>query len=252
MKIIYIIFAAVIVLLVVILLVEVLMVISIKQPTFKNPDRAAQVLGTTGEKLTYVVLGDSTGAGRGADYKRGVAIQTAKYLAKKRKVKFVNLSVSGGTTRDVLIEQIPHVSVYKPDLVLLAVGSNDVTHLTLGKSLEKDLNLIIEDLIKTNCNVKIVVTGAAEMGAIPLFPQPLQYIAGLRTQQLNKIFGRVAEEKNITFAQIAYETGPLFKKYKSLFASDGFHPNESGYATWLPVLNKSIDGALQTQPSHCN
>ncbi len=148
----------------------------------------------------------------GADYEKGIAMKTAKYLAKKRNVEFVNLSVSGAITKDVLSEQIPQVRAFKPDLVLLAVGSNDVTHLTKSKSLEKDLDQIIDNLIKLNCNVKIVVTGAGEMGAIPLFPQPLRYIAGIRTQQINKIFGRVSEEKNITFAQIAYETGPIFKK----------------------------------------
>ena len=252
MKIIFIIFAGLIILFAVILFAEALMVLSIKQPSFKNPDRAAQNLGRLGKEIRYLVIGDSTGAGRGAEYEKGIAQQTAKYLAKKRKVNFVNLSVSGTTTKDVLSEQIPQARAYEPDLVLLAVGSNDVTHLTQGKSLQKDLNRIIDNLIKINCNIKIVVTGSGEMGAIPLFPEPLRYIAGMRTQQINKIFGRVSEEKEINFAQIAHETGPMFKKDKSLFASDGFHPNERGYATWLPVLNKSIDEALQTQPTHCN
>jgi lysophospholipase L1-like esterase len=47
----------------------------------------------------------------------------------------------------------------------------------------------------------------------------------------------------VTFAPIAEQTGPLFARDKTLFDSDEFHPNDRGYATWIPVIDRALDEA---------
>jgi lysophospholipase L1-like esterase len=217
-----------------------------------TPDIPRESLVTgEGAKLRYLIMGDSTAVAQGADYAQGYAIATAQHLAGSHQVTMVNVGVSGARAKDVATQQISKAQEYKPDLVLIAVGSNDVTHLTRADSLENSIRSTINQLVKANCDVKIVVTGAAQMGSVPRFPQPLRAAAGLRTTQLNKVFDQIAASQNITFARIAEQTGRQFRQDPSLFAQDNFHPNARGYAVWTPVLNQALDDALVAQPTHC-
>jgi len=194
--------------------------------------------------LVFTVLGDSTAAGEGARYEDGIAVMTARKLGETHDVMFNNFAVSGAKTRDVLQKQMPAAEASKPDLVLLSVGANDVTHLTPIRSVRKSLEQIIRRLRATNPNVIIVVTGSPDMGAPPRVPRLLRPIAAWQTKRLNRMFVSVAAAYHLTFAPIARDTGPQFRKDHTLFAADRFHPNERGYATWLPTLNRAIAEAL--------
>jgi hypothetical protein len=44
---------------------------------FQNPSHEPRTFGSVGRALTYVVMGDSTAAGRGGDYGKGIAVSTA-------------------------------------------------------------------------------------------------------------------------------------------------------------------------------
>ncbi|HKO02853.1 MAG TPA: SGNH/GDSL hydrolase family protein [Thermoanaerobaculia bacterium] len=193
--------------------------------------------------LTYVILGDSTAAGVGADYQQGIAVRTTAELAKTHDVTMTNLGVSGARIHDVLVEQLPRAESLKPDLVLLAVAPNDVTHLTPISSMKRDLLAIVHRLRAANPDVAIVVTGSADMSTPRRIPRLLRGIAGARSRAVNRMFASVANAKRLTFAPIAAETGPLFRKDPSLFGPDRFHPNERGYAVWTAVINKAIASA---------
>jgi lysophospholipase L1-like esterase len=173
--------------------------------------------GNFGPALSYVVLGDSTAAAQGAAYEDGIAVMTARALAKTRTVILRNFSVSGAKTADVLIEQLPAVEDARPDLVLISVGANDVTHLTRIGAVEYSLVRIIHRLRAANAHVVIVLTGSPDMGAPPRVPRLLRPIAGWRTQQLNRMFESVAAANGVTFAPIAWATGRFFRQDHSLF-----------------------------------
>ena len=216
----------------------------VRAETFHNPAPDPIRFGTAGPSLSYIVLGDSTGAGQGAAYEDGIAVMTARRLAKTRTVILRNFSVSGAKTEEVLAEQLPAAENTRPDLVLIAVGANDVTHLTRIRSVEHSLVQIILRLRAANAHVVIVLTGSPDMGAPPRVPRLLRPIAGWRTQRLNLMFESVATAKGVTFAPIARATGRFFRQDHSLFAGDHFHPNARGYATWLPTLDRAIGDDL--------
>ncbi|HYI09034.1 MAG TPA: SGNH/GDSL hydrolase family protein [Thermoanaerobaculia bacterium] len=194
--------------------------------------------------LQYLVLGDSTAAGEGGRYEEGIAVLTAARLGEGRKVTMTNLAVSGAQVRDVLVEQLPRVKDLRPDLVLLSVGANDVTHLTPVRSMRRDLRAVIAQLRERNPEVAIVITGSPDMGSPPRIPRLLRGLASCRTKQVNRMFVAEAAALGLTFAPIAEVTGPMFRQDRSLFAADRFHPNERGYATWVPVLNAALAKAL--------
>jgi lysophospholipase L1-like esterase len=198
----------------------------------------------TGPALNYVVLGDSTSIGQGAEYKQSYAYQSAQHLAKDHAVTFTNFGVSGARTKDVLETQAPKITA-KPDIILIAVGANDVTHLTTVSDVEASMQAIVNMLRIKNPSVKIVITGAPAMGSVPRFPWPVKQLAGARTNNMNSMFERLARDKKITLAPVAEKTGPAFAADPSLFAADKFHPDARGYALWTPVINTALDQALK-------
>jgi lysophospholipase L1-like esterase len=231
--------------------VEVLLAKRGEHLDFHNPPSQPVRLGQ-GETLTYVVLGDSTAAGQGASsYKTGIAESTARYLARDHAVTYVNLAISGARVADVLQKELAAAVKYKPDVVLLSIGANDVTHNTSQGSVRKKTQAIVTQLFAANCSVKIILTGVPEMGAIPRLSQPLRWLAGVKEHSLNGMFRDVVQANQLTFAPIAEKTGPAFRAHPDLFAADRFHPNDKGYALWIPVLERALDEAQANQPDHC-
>jgi lysophospholipase L1-like esterase len=210
--------------------------------------RAAETVltfGSSNPPLNYLVLGDSTAAGVGADYEAGIAVMTAKELSRTRTVRLLNLAVSGARIADVRADQIPRIGTFVPDVVLLSVAANDVTHLTRIGSMRTDLRAIVHALRVKNPSVKIVATGSPDMGAPPRIPRLLRGLAARRTRSVNAMFREEAATDHFTVAPIAEVTGPLFRKDRSLFADDRFHPNAPGYAAWTAVLKKALAEAMR-------
>lgn len=220
----------------------------VKAPTIP---RQPKQLGK-GPALTYVVMGDSTSIGQGARYKNSYAVDSSNHLAKTHSVKFVNVGISGATAKSVLDEQLAKAVSYKPDVVVLAVGGNDATHFTSGKTIQKSLQQIIDGLKKSNCDVRIVVTGSPAVDSVTRFPFPVKQLMGLRSQQVNNAFKPIIAKNKLTLAPIALKTRQPFLDDPTLLAQDNFHPNDRGYALWKPVINSALDQALKTQkPADC-
>jgi acyl-CoA thioesterase I len=209
--------------------------------------RGAEQYGS-GKSLTYVVLGDSTTISQGGDYDKGYVRASARFLAAKGyKVTLHNFGVSGARTHDVLTKQVPQAIQVQPDIVLIVVGANDVTHLTSVASIKRDLGDSIDKIQGTYSNTKILITGSPQMGTIPRFPQPARALAKWRTDQINTMAQALADDRGVTFVPIADKTGPIFAAHPELYAKDKFHPTTEGYAVWIPVVNSSLDQALTSK-----
>lgn len=198
----------------------------------------------SGDSLRYLILGDSTSIAQGGDYNQGFAVQTATKLSEKYTVTYKNVGVSGARIKDVATNQIEDSKDFVPDVVLVAVGANDVTHLTSISSIKLDMISIINTLRDRNKNVIIVFTGAASMGDVKRFIQPFKWFMGSQTKDVNKAFENIAKDNDVTFAYIARETGEEFANNPKLFAQDNFHPNNEGYAVWTKVLNPVLEKTI--------
>jgi lysophospholipase L1-like esterase len=197
-----------------------------------------------GDELKYLILGDSTSIAQGGDYTEGFAVKTAENLSKNYKVTYQNFGVSGARIHDVVTDQLERSKDFVPDIVLIAVGANDVTHLTSLGSIKTDVKQIISTLRERNSNVKIIFTGSASMGDVLRFAQPFKWFMGYRTSQVNAVFEKITTEESVTFAYIARETGKSFADNPQYFAQDKFHPNNDGYNVWTDVLNSVINQTL--------
>jgi lysophospholipase L1-like esterase len=182
-----------------------------------NTPRAAEHYGS-GAPLTYVVMGDSTSVGQGGDYNQGFARSTARYLAQNHAVTFYNIGISGARSAGVVTKQLPEAVDLRPDVVLIAVGANDVTHLTSLSTVRTSLQQILRALRTANPTVKVVLTGSPQMGSVARFPQPFKYYEKIRTGQVNSVISQVASSNHAVFAPIAAETGAAFAHNPRLYA----------------------------------
>ena len=208
-----------------------------------NIPRQTQTLGS-GPELSYVVLGDSTSVGQGADYKNSYAQVSAQHLSKKYKVTFNNVGVSGARVKDLFLDQVAKAITYKPDIVLIGVGANDTTHFTSGGEIQKWMQKTVDDLKIANPDIKIVVTRSPALDSVTRFPVGAKQLMGLRTKQVNSAFAKVIKKNDLTLAPIAEKTRDAFIADPTLTAADKFHPNDRGYVLWYPVINDALDLAL--------
>lgn len=212
---------------------------------FQNPTHEIVSLkGPPGPAISYLVMGDSTAAGRGAAYDKGIAMESARHLQKQRSVNMMNIGVSGAKLADVERDQLPIAKTFKPDVLLISAGANDVTNFTPNEKVERSLHTVLEELQRTNPNIRIVVAGSGDLGPSRRFAIPLNWIARSETARVNRVMQMVAGRHHVQWVDLAHETGPFFEKDGTLYAADRFHPNERGYATWLPFLHSGLDSAL--------
>lgn len=206
--------------------------------------------GTFGDKdaapLHFVVLGDSTAAGLGAEDASGAySTILARRLARDRglRVELTVLGVSGARVADVLNEQVPQVKALEPDLVFVGIGANDVTHVTPLDRIRQQMTAALQQLQETGAAVAIA--GAPDMRATA-WHQPLRWLAGIRGEQVASAIEDVGRAQGVGVVELADETGPFFEEDpEPHFSADDFHPSALGYRRWAdaiyPVLGAVLD-----------
>ncbi|MGH2720763.1 MAG: SGNH/GDSL hydrolase family protein, partial [Actinomycetota bacterium] len=201
-----------------------------------------------GRPVRFAVLGDSTAAGVGARTRE----QAYPWLLADRlghagfRVELRNYGVSGARTADVLATQVPTAVRDRPDLVLVAVGGNDVTHLTRLAKVRRDLRVAIARLRATGATV--VVTGVPDMRA-HAFLEPLRSVAGWRGRTASEAIREVTTEEGVAFVPLRERTGHYFETDpEGHFSSDMFHPGPGGYERWADAIYPALAQALAPAP----
>ena len=126
-------------------------VVAARRHRFLTHEQPLEISGTIGpedgEPLTLVVLGDSSVAGVGADAAEDtLTYGVAKALSDQYRVSLHALGVSGSRLNHVVVDQLPQVEGLDPDIVLVCVGTNDVTHGTTLREARRQLQLLVADL----------------------------------------------------------------------------------------------------------
>lgn len=198
-------------------------------------------------ELLYVALGDSTAQAVGSnDPALGYVGRLADAItnATGRKVRVVNLSVSGATVQDVLEEQVPQLdaiasSASKPYLVTVSVGANDVVH---GEQSNAAFRAGFEKIMQALPPEQSVVAD------VPYFGGRIR--AGEQVQQANSVIYKLAGQYSIPVAPLYDQLKPRQSPW--IYASDLFHPNHRAYAIWYEAfwqkVRPIIDAGQYPQP----
>ena len=183
-------------------------------------------------------LGDSTAAGVGAGAAGGVVgREVARRLGRPVDVRVL---ASGGTTvTDVVAQQLPRLPA-DAQVVFVSVGANDTTHLKSTESFSSAYRRLLAGMPPGAC---VVLLGVPDLGSAPRLAQPLRAVAGWRGRRLDREVRALARGSGATYVDIAGSTGPAFRRDRSLFAIDGYHPGDAGYALWAGAVTSAMRSA---------
>ena len=216
----------------------------IGEPT-TPPPVADGVYGRGGEPVQLVVIGDSGAAGFGVEQpEETTAAVAAAGLAATldREVWLRCLAVVGAQSGD-LQGQIDQVEPDWPDVAVIAVGANDVTHrVPPGRSVAL-LTAAIERLRAHE--VEVVVATCPDLGTIRPIPHPLRWVARRWSRSLAAAQTVAAVSAGARSVALADLLGPEFDAHPdTMFGPDQFHPSATGYRHFAEAIVPSLADAL--------
>lgn len=170
-------------------------------------------------EFTYIALGDSAAQGIGASSpERGYVGLLAHHIqiTTGRSVRIVNLSVSGAKVADVTAQQVPQLKHYRPDLVTVEIGGNDVIHYDAPK-FSRDYGALATALPPNSI-----------VSNLPYFGGRIRRDSEVITA--NQVVVAAAQRHGLQMADLYDKT----KQDRSLLNNsyDLFHPSNRGYKNW--------------------
>ena len=211
------------------------------------PDDHGTYGSGAGEPIRFVVLGDSTAAGLGAEHAHqtiGATIATGVAAFSGRPVELTNVAVSGAESAD-LDEQVERAvaAAPHPDVAVVLIGANDVTHRIDRSVAVRHLEMAVRRL--REAGAEVVVGTCPDLGAIEPVPQPLRLLARRWSRDLAAAQTVAVVEAGGRAVSIGDLLGPEFSAQpKVFFSEDRFHPSPAGYARVAAALLPTVSAAL--------
>ncbi|APU14546.1 MULTISPECIES: SGNH/GDSL hydrolase family protein [Actinoalloteichus] len=190
-----------------------------------------------GPALRVAVLGDSTGAGVGlADIRDSLAPQLAEALAVRtgRDVHWRLAARPGATARQAHADLLPELddAGWRPDLVVLSLGVNDVTALRPPAAWRRDTTALVSAVRHRFGAVPTLAAGLPPFSRFPTLPNPLRTMLAAYAALLDRIYAAVLQAANGRHVAVS----PRLIDGAGFFASDGFHPSAVGVRKWAELL----------------
>jgi lysophospholipase L1-like esterase len=193
--------------------------------------------------LRLVVIGDSTAIGVGASSLEGTYPRLlARHLAKRFRVSLEVLGRSGARMSHAAHELAPQGAKLRPDISIIGIGANDVTHVTPLPRFGGDLTKAIEVLRRTGATVLVALGPRFDA---PVLGQPLRLIAQARARALNRTIKKVARGSGVEILDLPMGVGTAFARDRTLYCVDGFHPSDLGYAAWADAMKDRVKHAAE-------
>jgi lysophospholipase L1-like esterase len=199
-----------------------------------------------GEPIELLVLGDSIAAGLGAQRrKETLGARLAIGLAKKAKrpVRLRTAAVVGSESSALGAQLDELADDYRPDVAVIIVGGNDITHRVAVSTAVRHLVVAIERLRARG--VQVVVGSCPDLGALRPVPQPLRSLGSRMSRQLADAQEDAAVAAGAYAVSLRHAVGPFFiSQPDEMFSLDRFHPSPLGYRRTAEALLPAVAGAL--------
>lgn len=190
-----------------------------------------------GPALRLLVVGDSSAAGVGVARQRdALAATVSARLADALgcAVRWQLVARTGNTTQE-LLAQLRDTELAPADVLLSAVGVNDVVRqVPVARSLAQLRQLHAELRERTGLRYWLH-SGLPPMHQFPLLPSPLRWLLGSQAELLNQALqAELGDQHDRALRRIP----PALRcdAGSGLMAEDGFHPGAGGYALWGEAL----------------
>jgi lysophospholipase L1-like esterase len=176
----------------------------------------------------------------------GARLATGVARAADRRVHLKSVAVTGSMTSD-LDAQITEVIPIEPQVAVILVGANDVTHTVRPAQSVRLLNDAVRRL--RDAGVEVVVGTCPDLGTIePLIP-PLRQLARSWSRRLAAAQTIATVEAGGRTVSLGSILGPEFaQRPQHLFGPDRFHPSRLGYHRMAAALLPTVLVALGVAP----
>jgi lysophospholipase L1-like esterase len=203
------------------------------------PDEVGGRVGPPGDPLRVAWIGDSTGVGVGCSSAERV-LPRAVCVGLARPVELQVLAASGARVSDALVNQSPLLTDLRAQWVFVAIGTNDVIHLTPRARFRAELDLLLR-AVEEEKPERIIVLGLGDFGGSLAFAQPLRWIVGARSRRLDADVGEAARRHDVLHVDLVARRGDRFRANPARYhARDGFHPGDEGYGLWADATLEAI------------
>jgi len=190
-----------------------------------------------GVTLRLVVLGDSTLTGPGLTSPEEIWLRRALAdLDLTCTVEVVSLAVGGSRVADVH-RRVPDALAEHPDLVVMAVGSNDAIHGTPAARFGRELDQVLAELL---AEVPVVAVGnVGDLGNVARVPRPLSAVLRRRARAVCREVERVVARHAGAVLLDVTPVDPGFRR-PDVYAADLFHPNHRGHELWAAAAGPGL------------
>lgn len=205
--------------------------------------------GRPGPAIKVALLGDSSAAGYGVErVEETPGALLASGLAERadRRVYLRDFAVVGAMSSD-LSNQIDKALPTEPDVAVVLIGANDVTHTVLPSASVRHLSEGVGRL--REAGVAVLVGTCPDLGTIKPIAPPLKQVARAWSRRLAAAQTIAVVEEGGRTVSLGSILGPEFAAAPAiLFGPDQFHPSADGYRSLVTVLLPSTLAALGLIP----
>jgi lysophospholipase L1-like esterase len=188
--------------------------------------------------VRILFLGDSSMAGVGAAHQQQALSGALGALVHQPEgplqVAWQIRARTGWRTRDSLAFLSSHDAPDQADMVVVALGVNDVTALQSARGFRADVNRLNTHL-QARCGARQVFwCGLPPVHRFSALPQPLR-----------SVLGRKAVELDAVLQALGSGYWPMPARFEDEWiASDGFHPGPLAYQAWARALAPQLRQAI--------
>jgi lysophospholipase L1-like esterase len=174
-------------------------------------------------------------------------VLTRLWADRGRAVVLRNPAVNGYRTDDLIAEELPLLAEFRPTLVTILIGANDIVAGSSNDRYREQLSAIharvqadaadavVYALPQPDWSLSRAGTSFGDPGAI-----------AARIERFNTIAREEAERASATYVDIF----PLMREQmrRGMLAPDGLHPSAEAYAQWAEALVERLPATLASPP----
>jgi lysophospholipase L1-like esterase len=193
----------------------------------------------------FLALGDSFTIGTGTTPDHSFpAVLTRMWTDRGRKVVLANPAVNGYTTDDLIRDELPLVVSFRPTLVTLLVGANDIVQGVSEERYRWQLRSVHDRIGADAPDARVIALPQPDWS---LSPAGSGFGDGSVIARAIERFNAIARDEAERAGASWVDLFPLMREQgrKKMFAPDGLHPSAEAYAEWARALTTS---ALVSSP----
>jgi lysophospholipase L1-like esterase len=174
-------------------------------------------------------------------------VLTRLWAGRGRDVVLRNPAVNGYRTDDLIAEELPLVAVFRPTLVTVLIGANDIVAGSSDDRYRAQLHALHARVRADAPDVAVYALPQPDWSlsrAGASFGEPAAIAA--RIERFNAIAREEAERAGARYADIF----PLMRDQlrRGLLAPDGLHPSAAAYAEWAEALRDRLVASPASSP----